>query len=388
MADPILASLRAVTSAGSTPLTYLRADGSPTSDLAEATDVSLPDGDQVPLDTATAFFAAGKGYLPVRAIVFLWALRDAPFGDYLTSAFQHQVAAVGFQERNELVEWLRGAKDRLDVGHAPAAQEMGGVGADGDTVMAEASQVPPTAAASLAYRERRNEYTLRSRGTYLTPPGNKQFSHLTKLCYDIFIRNKPPPTAVSAMHGDTPSSKRAKGKSTGLSAATGGAPADAIILVPPGFNTLLNMYNVKQFLDRATFEPADAVRAKGDAKPAYIEMTRKGLLGGKKSLKVLICDSVDRLEPGDWDRVVAVFAGGMAWQFHGYKWATPVELFTRVRGYHLKYHDEETSPAVNAWNVRVFSVHRSKRHLDQPLVLDIWADLEKWIATNKPHLLP
>jgi parafibromin len=135
---------------------------------------------------------------------------------------------------------------------------------------------------------------------------------------------------------------------------------EPIIIVPPGFGTLLNMLNVKQFLESGSFVTTEEARSKGAKKVGHLEITRKAASGGsKKSWKLTVIDSVDRLTTEDWDRVVAVFAGGMSWQFTGWQWHNPVELFSKVRGYHVKYEGEETPTLVSQWNVRVLPVRMS-----------------------------
>lgn len=43
-----------------------------------------------------------------------------------------------------------------------------------------------------------------------------------------------------------------------------------------------------------------------------------------------VVDSHQKLAPDDWDRVVAVFVQGPAWQFKGWPWdGNPVEIFSR-----------------------------------------------------------
>ncbi|KAJ1496576.1 accessory factor associated with RNA polymerase II [Coelomomyces lativittatus] len=117
------------------------------------------------------------------------------------------------------------------------------------------------------------------------------------------------------------------------------------------------MLNVKPFLESAIFETTEEVKAKGMKKPSKLELQRKAPPGSlKKTWKIMVVDSIDAFEPDDWDRVVAVFASGMMWQFHDWKWSQPVDLFCHVRGYHLKYLDEVTISPVDQWNVKVLSV--------------------------------
>jgi hypothetical protein len=43
-----------------------------------------------------------------------------------------------------------------------------------------------------------------------------------------------------------------------------------------------------------------------------------------------IIDNPQKLSPADWDRVVAVFVMGPAWQFKGWPWdGNPTEIFAR-----------------------------------------------------------
>lgn len=43
-----------------------------------------------------------------------------------------------------------------------------------------------------------------------------------------------------------------------------------------------------------------------------------------------VVDNPQRLTQGEWDRVVAVFVMGPAWQFKGWPWdGNPVEIFAK-----------------------------------------------------------
>ncbi|KAI9137276.1 RNA polymerase II accessory factor, partial [Paraphysoderma sedebokerense] len=58
-----------------------------------------------------------------------------------------------------------------------------------------------------------------------------------------------------------------------------------------------------------------------------------------------------------------------------------------VRGFYVKYHDAPPPTPVSFWNVHMLNVDRNKRHLDQPVVIQFWTELEKWVLGNKPHLV-
>lgn len=47
------------------------------------------------------------------------------------------------------------------------------------------------------------------------------------------------------------------------------------------------------------------------------------------SVPYRVVDNPAKLSPSDWERVVAVFVMGPAWQFKGYPWENPVEIFAK-----------------------------------------------------------
>lgn len=61
------------------------------------------------------------------------------------------------------------------------------------------------------------------------------------------------------------------------------------------------------------------------------KITSLGSQGGAvKEAQYLVIDNPSRLADKEWDRVVAVVSVGKEWQFKGWKWSTPVELFSHV----------------------------------------------------------
>jgi parafibromin len=71
------------------------------------------------------------------------------------------------------------------------------------------------------------------------------------------------------------------------------------------------------------------MRQKIDKKPLQVIITRDPKKLSATSLpKFLVLDAVDTLKDRDWDRVVAVFATGQEWQFKGWKWERPVDIFS------------------------------------------------------------
>uniref|UniRef100_A0A672S4V9 Parafibromin-like n=1 Tax=Sinocyclocheilus grahami TaxID=75366 RepID=A0A672S4V9_SINGR len=81
------------------------------------------------------------------------------------------------------------------------------------------------------------------------------------------------------------------------------------------------------------------------------------------------------------DRVVAVFVQGPAWQFKGWPWllpdGSPVDIFAKIRAFHLKYDEARMDPNVQKWDVTVLELSHHKRHLDRPVFLRFWETLDR-----------
>jgi len=164
-----------------------------------------------------------------------------------------------------------------------------------------------------------------------------------------------------------------------------------IIIVPGSANpdTLISLYNIEQFICKSVYQtPTEAKAAKGPIKGNRIKLsyTRKN----GQSIDFLVVDNATKLEPREWDHVVAVFVQGQEWQFKGWKWPSPAQIFSKVRGFFMIFEDEKVPICVTNWNVALLQVNKHKRHLDNPAAMKFWeaVDLElakrKWIAPVAP----
>jgi len=100
-----------------------------------------------------------------------------------------------------------------------------------------------------------------------------------------------------------------------------------------------------------------------------------------------VIDNPQKLTNADWDRVVAVFVMGPAWQFKGWPWdGNPVEIFSKICAFHIKYDEMKLDTNVGRWAVHVIELSRTKRHLDRAALMIFWEKLDKHIIKNKPHL--
>ncbi|KFM26620.1 Parafibromin [Auxenochlorella protothecoides] len=156
-----------------------------------------------------------------------------------------------------------------------------------------------------------------------------------------------------------------------------------IIMVPPGLTSMVNMYNIGPLLETGTFKPAEGVR-----KSDRLIISRT--MGRAKPVAYEVTDQEPR-HRRDWDRVVAVFCSGKAWQFK--KWPFPgassgdlLDTFQRMAGAYLHYQDEQIDPAVKAWKVKVYSLSREGRHRDIVIAQDFFKTLDAFLQAKKSTL--
>lgn len=156
-----------------------------------------------------------------------------------------------------------------------------------------------------------------------------------------------------------------------------------IIIIPAGTNSLISMYNAKDILQDLRFVTTEQKKNEGGKRDneVLIQRQRNG-----QTVPYRVVDNPAKLSPSDWDRVVAVFVMGPAWQFKGYPWETPVEIFDKIAAFHIKYDEMRLDPNVGKWAVTVIELSRTKRHLDRAALMVFWEKLDRHILQFKPHL--
>lgn len=141
------------------------------------------------------------------------------------------------------------------------------------------------------------------------------------------------------------------------------------IIVPAATQSLITLYNVKEFLidqkywSLIRFVHSDEIRNQGQKKPVKVVITRDPKkLSPEQISKFTVLDSIEELDPKEWDKVVACFASGQEWQFKGWKYTKPVDIFSRIKGFSLKFQDDPSQGLLNQWNVKQLQV--------------LWADID------------
>lgn len=101
-----------------------------------------------------------------------------------------------------------------------------------------------------------------------------------------------------------------------------------IIIIPATNTSLITMYNAKDILQDLKFLSTDEKKAQGCARENELLLQRRK--EGNITVPYRVIDNPSKLSPQDWNRVVAVFVMGPAWQFKGWPWnGNPVEIFSQ-----------------------------------------------------------
>ncbi|KAK1340052.1 hypothetical protein QTO34_018616 [Cnephaeus nilssonii] len=159
-----------------------------------------------------------------------------------------------------------------------------------------------------------------------------------------------------------------------------------IIIIPAAATSLITMLNAKDLLQDLTFVPSEEKKKQGCRRDnETLLQRRKDQMqprGTALSLTVpyRVVDQPLKLTPQDWDRVVAVFVHGPAWQFKGWPGllpdGSPVDIFAKIKAFHLKYDQVPLDPNVQKWDVTVLELSYYKRHSDRRLFLSFWEALD------------
>ncbi|KAI4885505.1 hypothetical protein NFI96_033719 [Prochilodus magdalenae] len=169
-----------------------------------------------------------------------------------------------------------------------------------------------------------------------------------------------------------------------------------IIIIPAATTSLITMLNAKDLLQDLKFVTSEDKKKQGIQRDNEVLLQRRKdqVQPGGSTLSVTVpyrvIDQPLKLAPQDWDRVVAVFVQGPAWQFKGWPWllpdGSPVDIFAKIRAFHLKYDEVRMDPNVQKWDVTVLELSHHKRHLDRPVFLRFWETLDRYMVKHKSHL--
>ena len=134
--------------------------------------------------------------------------------------------------------------------------------------------------------------------------------------------------------GNTPNVGSGTPKTGGQSpggGASGKRPSRTpIIIIPSAPKSMITMHNAKDILQDLKFVSTDEKKAQGARRENEILIQRRK--DGGLTVPYRVIDNPGKLTNADWDRVVAVFVLGQAWQFKGWPWdGNPTVIFSKSK---------------------------------------------------------
>eukprot|EP00592_Proboscia_alata_P011160 CAMPEP_0194364742 /NCGR_PEP_ID=MMETSP0174-20130528/12643_1 /TAXON_ID=216777 /ORGANISM="Proboscia alata, Strain PI-D3" /LENGTH=697 /DNA_ID=CAMNT_0039138929 /DNA_START=24 /DNA_END=2117 /DNA_ORIENTATION=- len=169
-----------------------------------------------------------------------------------------------------------------------------------------------------------------------------------------------------------------------------------IIIVPNAPTCPITMMNSLQFFHQSEYIPREIMMQRAATSSTPPKRKPKQTFSHKFSTKVQgqtvefeVLDDPKKLHPKDWDRIVAVIAQGASWQFKGWHWDSPVDIFSKSFGYYFTTEADVNNlpPDLKFWNVRIGKLARDKRNLDSVVAARFWNALEEWMTVHKPEYL-
>jgi parafibromin len=157
-----------------------------------------------------------------------------------------------------------------------------------------------------------------------------------------------------------------------------------IIVVPAALSSLITIHNANELLVGSHYYSNEEMRKKETRKDSHV--IRRSI-SRTQAEEYIIIDNPTKLHREDWDRIVAVFTNGQAWQFSGWKDYNdnPVKLFEKYQGFHLAFAEDEIAPNVKNWNIKILTIskHETKRHNDQTAVREFWKTLDEYMKKKE-----
>ncbi|KAI9591683.1 RNA pol II accessory factor, Cdc73 family-domain-containing protein [Syncephalis fuscata] len=325
-------------------------------------------------------------YYTIETLLLMVDHRDENYLAYLKSGVGAEIPTVTVMDRNKLLGMLSTSQDTSSAKRQPLDVVSAAAGLHAEKrARTEADQAQIFSETDIANAKAVTDHEQIALSRDALICSNRSFDEIYKHVRDLLTQqsNKSKTTPSTSKDATSSKSKSSSGSSSHSRPKGARIP---IIIVPAAATSMVNLYNVKQFLEDKSFIDSRNAREQSTARPTLINIERRSE-GSDTTSVYQVIDSVDKLRPDDWKRVVAVFTTGAEWQFKNWVWQTPLDIFNNVKGYYLKYADEPTKDTVQRWNVTILEVHKYKRHTDQVVVGEFWDALDAFIASKRPYLL-
>lgn len=345
------------------PVQLLTEANEPTDSIKDAVHVKFGDSEPYALDQITNFYNEGSPQ-PLKAVVFCWLHDKSSIVEYKNACLENGVPDFKFLVKTDLTTWLSGSADTCQFIKEEGKTTQEGTGATNGADVLSTETVKrklddPQLERISALEVNSIDHNAALRGTKnillksLISDAKRFSSQLKKL-------------------------KTVKGSHSSVQTNTKKQP---IIIVSPATTALLSLSNIKEFLEEGRFVEPSVKRA--DSGVVIVNHPSDKLIPSAQS--IMVVDNADLFtKPEYWDRVIAIFTTGQAWQFSKYKYSKPETLFQHYAGFYMAYQGDVIPKQISDWNVSVVKVDRGeKRFRDKMIVRDLWHLLEKiLIAKN------
>lgn len=159
-----------------------------------------------------------------------------------------------------------------------------------------------------------------------------------------------------------------------------------IIIVPASSQSIITLSNIQNLLEKfkyITHEQAKKMNPRVESEVLIRYKTKD------RTVSFKAVNNVSKLSHDDWDRVVAVFVQGPAWQFKGWPIMERNDvntIFKKIMAFHLKWSNKAVEGNIKKWNCSVIDLDLNNRHLDVQKFRQLWQKLEFYCVKERPNL--
>ncbi|ORZ17662.1 RNA pol II accessory factor, Cdc73 family-domain-containing protein [Absidia repens] len=378
------------------PIQLFNAQGEVVQAMSECTQIKFtPGGDEDNASTASTPFprhtdthikkSAHNSNYTLDTLVFLIQHASMDNSAYFKECREQHIDHVSIVDKRKILDYLTGKIDTLPMAATEkrSREDEGSASTALNNKKQKASQKDDITKAAVK-RTIAHERELETRTSVLQ--GSKSFDKLGEMVKATLFASthghSKPASGLGRSH-QTNSSTAAHDKN-GKQAKLSVEDKIPIIIVPAAPTAKLNLYNIKDFLQNETFVDAQELRASGEKKPEQVTVERKRPNG--QTVVYHVVDSVSHFKQSDWDRVCCVLASGQQWQFKGWKWEKPLDVFSNVKGFYPKWTSDKVTGPASEWNVKYLDIHRDRRYMDRAAVVDFWQKLDAFNSKQKSFL--
>lgn len=365
-------------------------------DITQAKDAVLTKDDSTNVATLVKFelsqetnFLIDDKPVELRVVLHCYMHKDSSITDYLADCQKKQLTNVSFLQRNDLIGWLSGnnetsqyLKSVVDEDEKKAEIQNEAAQSQDQSLKQPAAKVStetsiddstsdPILAEALKHERQLLDHNSSLRGTK-----SIDFGYLIKDAELKIVQS-----IKSSMRGKSANGHVSKNASAPRKRSV--QHKDPIILIPSAASSIITIANIKQFLLESNYiNPREiSVSLKDD-----LVTLEKKFDKIHKPIRFLVVNNTRMFtKPEYWDRVVAVFTTGHAWQFNNYQWNTPQALFQHCKGYYFYFNGEEVPQHVQQWNVQRVELDRNRRFKDVEIVRFFWNSLEQELLNRGFH---